>query len=191
METLLHTPNAPSRRITSDVFSLRPFDDGDAPSLWQAIQDARSELQRWNGIGDKDRTLEEVRHRIAKWSDEFSALKRLQYGLIDASGTVLGGAALEHIDWQAGSFQLGYWLRPSAYGHGHVTRAAALLTREAFDKLAAKRVAIWTDAENASSIKVANRLGFGLEQRLARERRNAHGDWQDTLVFVRFDADGV
>ncbi|WP_157956574.1 GNAT family N-acetyltransferase [Dyella sp. C11] len=191
MEKFATAQRQPSRLIEATAFSLRPFQEGDATSLWEAIQQTRPQLQRWSGLGDSDRSIEQVQHRIARWRLDFACRKRLQYGLIDERGAVLGGASLEHIDWHTGSFQVGYWLSAAALGKGHATEAARRLTLEAFDTLAAKRVAIWTDAENVRSVHIATRLGFKLEQRLERERMNALGEWQDTLVFVRLDTLGL
>ncbi|MHB8286101.1 MAG: GNAT family N-acetyltransferase [Caulobacteraceae bacterium] len=101
------------------------------------------------------------------------------------------GCALEQIDWEACTFQLGYWLRKSASRFGYATHAARLLTQTAFQDLRGVRVSIWTDAQNTKSIGVANRLSFSLEGRLRSERLDSLGKLQDTLVFACTNADQV
>ncbi|MDE1148619.1 MAG: GNAT family protein [Azospirillaceae bacterium] len=181
----------PPLLIQADGFSLRPFHPDDAPSLWGALEESRPALRRWVGIGDMDGSVDLVRARIAQWSAAFDGRTRLQYALISADDAVLGGCALEHIDWPARTFQLGYWVRTSALGRGHATAAARALTRAAFEVLAARRVAIWTDVANGASVAVARRLGFVLEGRLRHERLNAAGQPQDTCIFARTDAAGL
>jgi RimJ/RimL family protein N-acetyltransferase len=175
----------------SATIALRPFRYEDATSLWESVEETRSDLQRWQGIGDKDGSIELTQARIAKWEHAFNEGERLQYAVMGAGNRVLGGCALEQIDWDATTFQLGYWLRKSASGYGYATDAARLITRMAFRELRGIRVSIWTDAENVKSIGVARRLGFRPEGRLRSERLNALGEPQDTLIFGCTNADGA
>ncbi|MEA1652341.1 GNAT family protein [Nitrospirillum sp. BR 11164] len=183
----MHPPSV----IEGPGFSLRPFRTEDAPALSAAIEESRPQLQRWQGIADKDGTVPLVTARIAQWAAAFEDRSRLQYGLIAPDDMVLGACALEHIDGRARTFQLGYWLCPSATGQGHMTAAVRLLTRMAFEALAARRVAIWTDVGNTRSVAVARRLGFTLEGHLRNERLDAAGNPQDTFVFARTSALGL
>ncbi|MHB8285184.1 MAG: GNAT family N-acetyltransferase, partial [Caulobacteraceae bacterium] len=177
----------PPSLIPGPGFVLRPFSRDDAASLSQAIEESRSRLQRWQGIGEQDGTPDLCRQRTASWSAAFNRRDRLQYALVDANGGVLGGCALEQIDWTALTFKLGYWLRTSAVGNGYATGAVRALTRLAFTGFHARRVAIWTDSENAKSIAVAERAGFAREDVLRNERLNALGESQDTIVFSRMN----
>lgn len=155
------------------------------------MEETRADLQRWQGIGDKDGTIQLTEARIAKWEHSFGRRERLQYAIVGEDSRVLGGCALEEIDWEALTFQLGYWLRKSASGFGYATDAARLLTNTAFRDLRGVRVSIWTDARNTKSIGVAKRLSFSLEGRLRSERLNSLGKLQDTLVFACTNADQV
>lgn len=179
---------APPPLISAPGFVLRPFNRDDAACLSEAIEESRPCLQRWQGIGDQDGSTELCRRRIAKWSAAFERRERLQYALVAVDRGILGGCALEVIDWTALTFQLGYWLRSSAVGRGHATGAVQALTRLAFKDFQARRVAIWSDAENLRSVGVARRAGFVQEGLLRRERLNALGEPQDTVVFARTDA---
>jgi RimJ/RimL family protein N-acetyltransferase len=179
-------------RLVGDGFALRTFESGDGLALWQAVEETRAELQRWQGLGDKDATPELAERRVAGYRAAFEARTRLQYAIVGSDGRLLGGCALEHPEWDGRpAFQLGYWIRKSAGGQGVATRAARLVTRFAFEALQARRVAIWTESANARSAAVARRLGFALEGRLRNERRNPLGLYQDTLVFARTDAEGL
>lgn len=171
---------------------LRAFKAGDGRALWEAVEETRAELERWQNLGERYATPELAEQRVARYCEVFDAGTRLQYAIVDTSGRFLGGCALEHPDGELRpAFQLGYWIRSSARGQGFVTRSARLLTRFAFEELQARRVAIWAEATNERSAAVAHRLGFILEGRLRQERRNAIGQYQDTLVFARVDAEGL
>ena len=178
-------------QLVEPSLTLRRFRTSDAPMLLSALDEARPELQRWSGLGQHDATLQEVEERLMKMRAAFDEQKRLAYAIIDGEGRLSGSCALERIDWRARTFQLGYWLRPSAQGRGLATSAVAALTRHAFADLAAIRVSIWVDEKNGRSAMVAQRLGFLLEARLRNERLNAEGNPQNTLIFARTGADGL
>jgi len=87
-------------------------------------------------------------------------------------------------------FEIGYWLRTRAEGHGYATEAVSALAKLCFEALAAERVEIRCDIQNERSAAVAERAGFTLEARLRRHRRNLHGALTDTLVYARLREDG-
>src|SRR5260370_30512633 len=75
-----------------------------------------------------------------------------------ATGRFLGGSGLSRIDWTIRRFEIGYWLRTSAIGHGYVTETVQLLTRLAFDRLQANRVEIHMDIRYQRSPSAPLRL---------------------------------
>lgn len=100
-------------------------------------------------------------------------------------GRMLGGTGLHRIDWAVRKFEIGYWIRPEAAGQGHVSEAVQLLTALAFDRLAARRVEIRSDARNLKSRAVAERCGFELEGVLRRDALGVDGTPRDTAVYAR------
>ena len=58
------------------------------------------------------------------------------------SGRYLGGVGLHPHDWEIGYFEIGYWVRASAEGHGYIAETVRLLTDYAFDTLKANRLEI-------------------------------------------------
>jgi RimJ/RimL family protein N-acetyltransferase len=81
------------------------------------------------------------------------------------------------------AFEIGYWIRASAEGHGYVAETVQLLTDFAFASLHAQRVMIRCDARNRRSAAVAERLGFIREAHLRNDMRDATGELRSTLVF--------
>lgn len=58
--------------------------------------------------------------------------------------------------------EIGYAVGPAFRGQGLATRAVRVMASYAFDHLAAERVILELEAENASSVSVAERSGFRL-----------------------------
>src|SRR5260370_1495474 len=108
-----------------------------------------------------------------------------------ATGRFLGGSGLNRIDWTIRKFEIGYWLRTSAIGHGYVTETVQLLTRMAFDHLDANRVEIRMDVRNTRSRAVPVRLGFGFEGCMRRSLPDMHSQPGaiDLFALIREDYD--
>lgn len=80
----------------------------------------------------------------------------------DASGRILGGAVLHHLDSERRIVEIGYWLFPDARGRGVATRIARLLAEHAFS-LGVQRVAAYVNVGNERSERVLQRGGFTRE----------------------------
>ena len=63
-------------------------------------------------------------------------------------------------NWDSLEYELGFWLRPSAEGHGYMTETNILMCEWAFTDLSARRVVIGCDSNNLRSAAVAHRLGM-------------------------------
>jgi RimJ/RimL family protein N-acetyltransferase len=164
---------------------LRPYREADAPALWEAIDESRAALDVWMPWAKGYRTpadaLPSVRHLQANWLLRAD----LTVGIFDRhSGRLLGGSGLTRMDWVIRRFEIGYWVRSSAVGHGYATEATQVLTRFAFDQLQAKRVEIRMDPRNARSRAVPERLGFTFEGCLRNAFRGVDNQAHDTLVYA-------
>jgi RimJ/RimL family protein N-acetyltransferase len=115
----------------------------------------------------------------------------LTVGFFEAgSGRYLGGSGLHIRGWDVPAFEVGYWIRASAEGHGYVAETVKLLTDFAFTSLGAQRVMIRCDARNTRSAAVAERLGFVREAHLRNElRTHTDSELRDTLIFSLIPSD--
>jgi RimJ/RimL family protein N-acetyltransferase len=163
---------------------VRPFRVEDAEALQVAVAESREHIRPWLPFADAHQTVEETRdwitHTIAQW------LLRESMGtgvFLGEDGALLGGLGLHVRDWELGYFEIGYWLRASAEGHGYMREAVSLLVGFAARALLASRLEIRCDARNSRSAAVAEGLGFTREGRLRNHLRAADGDIRDTLVF--------
>ena len=99
----------------------------------------------------------------------------------EADGTLLGGAALHHVDVAEGQGEVGYWLLPAARGRGVATHSARILAQWGFS-LGLERIEAQTNLGNTPSQRVLERAGFtreGVRRSVHRQR----GGREDRVVF--------
>ncbi|MHB1415217.1 MAG: GNAT family N-acetyltransferase [Chloroflexota bacterium] len=143
---------------------IRPLRAGDAPAMWEAIQESRAHLSPWLPWVERYRCLADVREYVMRARAVWDLRGDLPAGIFEReSGRFLGGTGLHRIDWEGRAFEIGYWLRRTATGRGFAREAVRLLTELAFDVLEASRVEIHVDPRNAPSRRVAEDVGY--EQR--------------------------
>ena len=171
---------------------VRPYCESDAQSVYEAIGESRDHLRPWMPFADAHQTVEESRdwliHVMAKWL----LRKDFVVGIWDAaSDRYLGSSGLHPRDWEIRHFEIGYWVRSSAEGHGYITETVQLLTDYAFNTLQANRVQIRCDEKNARSAAVARRLGFVQEALLRNHDAAPDGSLRNTLVFSLIPTDRI
>jgi ribosomal-protein-serine acetyltransferase len=163
---------------------VRPYRVEDAEALREAVEESREHIRAWLPFADAHQTIEETRdwitHRVADW------LLREDMGtgvFLREDGAYLGGLGLHPRSWEIGFFEIGYWLRASAEGHGYMREAVWLLIEFAARDLLASRLEIRCDARNARSAGVAESLGFRREGHIRNGLHAPTGGMRDTLIF--------
>jgi RimJ/RimL family protein N-acetyltransferase len=178
--------------LSDDVVTLRPWSRDDAGFMAEAFADPA--IRRFNGVLDRlGYPAPPLSHTDAEAViDEFALNWRtfattetpsgVAFAITDASsGDLVGCCGVD--SWsKADVAQFGYWIAPSARGHGYATRAVVLLTRRLFE-LGAARVFLTIVAENEASVAVARRAGFVYEGTM-----RAHGVWQGRRCDVMWFA---
>jgi RimJ/RimL family protein N-acetyltransferase len=97
---------------------------------------------------------------------------------------LLGGIGLHPLPRSVRAFEVGYWLRQIAEGHGYVNEAVRLVARLAFGPLQASRLAIRVEPHNIRSRRVAERLGFQVEGIARKAAIGAAGEPVDVLMHA-------
>jgi RimJ/RimL family protein N-acetyltransferase len=163
---------------------VRPYHQEDAQALYEAVAESRAHIRPWLPFADEHQSVEEsldwIIHQEANW------LLREQLPLSvweRVGGRFLGGIGIHPHNWETRYFEIGYWLRASATGHGYMTEAARLVTDYLFNELGARRVEIRCDERNAPSAAIARRLGYVYEGRLRNHLPAPDGTLRTTLVF--------
>ena len=169
---------------------VRGYRPGDAEALREAVIESRAHLRPWMPWAETHQTLDETRDWITHSMAHWLLRQSLDVGIWEAaSGRYVGGSGFHQPDWDVRAFEIGYWLRASAEGHGYTAETVRLLTDFAFDHLAARRVAIHCDARNQRSANVARRLGFVQEALLRATGLAPDGTVRDTLIFALTPSD--
>jgi ribosomal-protein-serine acetyltransferase len=177
---------------------LRSLRLEDAEQHFAAVEESRATSRRWLPWMDTYTSVEQSRAYVARGEAQRLLGEQLSLGIFDTtSGRLLGGVSLflrsilpqQLGDEEGGAYEVGYWLRTSARGQGHMTEAVRLLEDYAFETLGARRVVIRCDTLNPHSAGVARRLGYTHEATLRHDDRDGDGNLGNTLVFARTDLD--
>lgn len=97
------------------------------------------------------------------------------------TGELIGDVGLSPADDEPGVIKIGYTMSPAFQGRGYATEAVTALITYAFDTLGADVVRAYASALNLPSIRVAEKVGMHLIERV--ERRS--GD--RTYWIVRYE----
>ena len=99
------------------------------------------------------------------------------------SGQLVGDIGLSTVDGEPGVVKVGYTIDPTFQGRGYATEAVRALVVYAFETLAADVVRMHASADNAASIRVAEKAGL----RFVERRQYRDGD--DIWFGVRYELD--
>lgn len=171
--------------VMTERLLLRAPRPGDGPELRAAIEDSLDELRPWMPWAEEVPNADEAEENVRQAHAHFVLRRDLRFHIYrrDEPERLVGSTGLHRIDWDAGRFEIGYWVRTSCAGQGIATEAARAMATLAFRELGANRVEIWCDARNERSAAVARTLGFRLEGTL-RDRSLANdGTLGTDLVF--------
>ncbi len=146
---------------------LRPFRQGDAPALHEAIAESIRELRThlwfvpWVA---EDVSLESAQVRCRQAEAAFLLRTDLPFLAFEQStGRLVGSMGLHRTDWSVPRTEVGYWVRTSEARKGYAVEGVNALVDWALQGMRALRVELVADEGNAASRAVALRCGFTLE----------------------------
>lgn len=169
---------------------VRPYREEDAAALFEAVEESREHIRPWMEWEATHQSIDESHEFIARSRASWILRENMNVGVWKREdGQYLGGSGLHVRGWETRYFEIGYWLRASAEGHGYMSETVRLLTDFAFERLEATRVEIRCDARNKRSAGVAERMGFVREALLRNNAIAADGTLRDTLVFSLIPSD--
>jgi aminoglycoside 6'-N-acetyltransferase len=99
------------------------------------------------------------------------------------SGKLVGDVGLSLAEDEPGVIKVGYTVAPAFQGRGYATEAIAALVAYAFDALGADVVRAYASAENVASLRVAEKVGMRLIERI--EHRHADEVWHGVRYELR------
>jgi len=148
----------PAETLSDGEIQLRRWRRRDADTLHRVVGDSLDHLKPFmpwavEGYGKAD-AADFLRLSREEWRQG----KAFSYAILDADGEVAGSCGLMRRIGEGG-LEIGYWLARTHTGRGIATRAARLLTDEAF-RIGASHVEIHHDPANVRSGLVPARLGY-------------------------------
>ena len=103
---------------------------------------------------------------------------------MEYDGRFVGQLTVSNIVRGSAQFaSIGYWIDERYAGRGIITRAVAMAIDHCFGPVGLHRIEIAIRPENASSLRVVEKLGL---QEIGRAPRFLHidGDWRDHVLFA-------
>jgi RimJ/RimL family protein N-acetyltransferase len=144
-------------------------EDADAISAYRSDPDV-NRTQGWERTDPESirADIEEMAERAPGESGgwvQFSVEEREGSGLV-------GDVGISPADGEPGVVKVGYTMSPAFQGRGYATEAVGALVAYAFDALGAEVVRAYADADNAPSIRVAEKVGMRLIERFEHRERD-------------------
>lgn len=154
--------------IETERLILRPALPGDGATVHEAMQETWDDLQHWMVWAQKRMTAEEVEANTREAYGDFVQRKDMRIHGYEKQADGLAGrfvlsSGIHRFDWHVRRFEIGYWVRKSAWGQGYATECAGALMRYAFDVMGARHVCIEHADGNEASRRVIEKLGFEKE----------------------------
>jgi RimJ/RimL family protein N-acetyltransferase len=161
---------------------LRPWRESDVPAIVAACSDPL--IARFIPTVRTPYTEEDARVWLESQEPSRLAGRSLEMAIADTVTDAVLGAIAAEVDASTLTGSVGYWLTPTARGHGYTTTALRLLCGWLFETYELGRIELTTDPDNVASQRVAQRCGFQKEGLLRSHLRHQHtGERRDSLMW--------
>jgi ribosomal-protein-serine acetyltransferase len=141
---------------------LRWLETHHAPELLELISTHRDHFGAFLGWANTMKTVEEAKQFILRGLKRVADENPAMIG-IWLKGQMVGGLLFFPVNQFSKSTEIGYWLAPTATGHGLMTRTVQVALEYCFAELKLNRVSIQAATDNLKSRAIPERLGFTLE----------------------------
>jgi [ribosomal protein S5]-alanine N-acetyltransferase len=159
---------------------LRWLTADDLNGLFAIFSDERM-MRYWSSAAMKERS--EADELLARIHRQFSDKSGFQWGVErKADGELLGTCTIFNIHRANMRSEIGYCLRSPHWRQGYMGEALTALVDHCFGVLKLRRLEADVDPNNASSLRILDKLGFRREG-LLRERWNVGGEIQDSVFL--------
>ena len=174
---------SPDWPLETSRLTLRPFVEGD----FEAMHAMRSHPEVARYLYQEPLSESETRSRLERsmkttaWAVEGDWLGA---AVVErATGLTVGDIGLHWVSERDRTAEIGFVFDPRQQGKGFATEAAGALLDWAFTEAGFHRVIGRTEARNAASARVLEKLGMRLEAHLV-ENEWVKGEWQSELVYA-------
>lgn len=175
----------PEPELSDGVIRLRPWNGDDLACIEEAATDPR--IPEGTTVPARF-SVAAGRAFVERQHGRLTSGQGVSLAITDSASARAVGLVILTMRPQPGVGGIGYWLVPSARGHGRAGRAADLVTRWGLEHLHLARVEAWAEPENVASHRTLEAAGFQregvLRDFLALGDRRA-----DAVVFSRLARD--
>jgi RimJ/RimL family protein N-acetyltransferase len=179
---------APVYPLTTARLILRPYVKDDLAGLHAMFgREDVCRYLRWEPMDlDAARTLLERRVKQTRFGTPGE-------GLLLAveeceTGRMIGELMLQLTDEESHQGEIGWSFHPDAQGQGFASEGAREMLRLGFEDLGLHRIEAETDARNAASLRLMERLGMRREAHFV-EDEFLKGEWTDTIVCAILESE--
>jgi RimJ/RimL family protein N-acetyltransferase len=173
--------------LNFDGLRLRELTVLDAPLVVEATN-AETSRALWGARPVGQYSLPEAQEALESWDVERE--RQISYGVIEGGRLV---AALGLMLDSSESAELAYWVRPESRRRGVALLALRTLTDWVHENAGMPRLWLEINPDNLASLRLAERAGYELEERLPKHCRSWVSDdptadeWHDCLIWVHVE----
>jgi RimJ/RimL family protein N-acetyltransferase len=174
---------ANSKQTAPDPYIVRRFVASDAESFCDAVSDSIDALAYWLPWCEPDYSIREARAWMEFASEAWESGREYPLGIFEAaSGKVVGGTGVNHINKAYRIGNIGYWVSSRYTGKGIARFAASKSAVLGFQELGLTRLEIVVLTHNKASARVAEAIGATFECE-ARNRLYFQGRPHNAFVY--------
>ncbi|MPY63828.1 GNAT family N-acetyltransferase [Streptomyces spongiae] len=179
------TTTFPDISISTERLVLRPFDEDDAPSLAEMMND--EQVMAWTDVPQPF-----TADSAGTWVTEYAAAERTEgRGLALAvteflTQRLVGIIQLTKTNWHVRSAELSYVIAPWARGEGYASEASLATAQWLFGDQKFERIELRTAADNTASQQVAQKIGC-ISEGVLRNACIARTRTEEGWVEIRTD----
>jgi len=158
-----------------DTLELRAVTREDAQTMFDLTVGNRQYLAKYLPWANETKSVNDSLAFIDATDNK--RINGAEYGFgIVVSGQIVGHISLMHLKDDKMP-EIGYWIAESASGGGITTKAAKTVTNFGLNTLGLNCILIRAVPENTGSNKIAESLGYKLEEIVFDEKGLAHNHW--------------
>jgi RimJ/RimL family protein N-acetyltransferase len=176
-------PLQPDWPLETERLRLRRFEAGDLDAYHVIQSDESVARYLYNEPRTLDETRDALERKIAGAALRHEGEWMSAAVVLRETGELVGDVDLLWASEQHRQGEIGFVFHPAHHGRGYATEAARPLLEFAFGRMGLHRVVGRTEARNAASARVLEKLGMRREAHFL-ENEWVKGEWQSELVYA-------
>ena len=172
-------------KLITQRLALRPLKDSDAVDIVRGV--GNLDVSKWLLVVPHPYTMEDARTWIEDNKAKWRRKKREDYTFgieLTEEHKIIGAMSIMHLSGTQGTAEIGYWIGPDYHGKGYGTEALRAVVDFSFNRLKLRRLEAGVFAENPSSGRLLEKIGFRNEgTRMQAKVSKATGQIHDEVMY--------